>query len=533
MDISKNILEWYPFEEEADVLEIYKETSILEKVDKKINLKKLELEELKELNGQNSRLEGKYDYITLIGTYEYAPTIFEGEKPYSTFLKVLKNHLKPNGKILLAIDNRLGIKYYTGAKSKHYERIFEGIESEVRKAKPNLLIKREIEKYIKEAEFENYKFYYPLSDYNNANSIFTDEFIPKSNHSKILYPVNYEEGSIVVYNEVNAMKQICDNGKFAEFTNSYLIEISNEKIDNGIKFVNYNVFRKDKYKLMLIMKNDIVEKYAANKEAKAHIRNIEKYIKGLQELGFNVVDKVENDEIISKVINSEELDKKIVEEIKDGNFDKAYEEIENWYSYIKEKLEKKQAKGKNIFEKCKIEVPEEIKENMHFVEDGYIDLSFENVFCEEEGYLFYDQEWYFENIPLEFILYRAINNLYTYNESKIEPRIKKEDMLGRFNLNQFAPYFDELEKHIQKEILDEVAIKEYREKIKGYFKNLEQLNDVYLNIKQENEKLKQDINKINEEKNVLEENYNKLVQEYNTSRGWKMIKKFRKICGKK
>ena len=50
---------------------------------------------------------------------------------------------------------------------------------------------------------------------------------------------------------------------------------------------------------------------------------------------------------------------------------------------------------------------------MQFVKNGYIDLSFENVFYADE-YIFYDQEWYLENLPLEFILYRAINNLYIY-----------------------------------------------------------------------------------------------------------------------
>ena len=91
MNICTNILEWYPFKENADVLEIYSKTSILEKMNKNIILNKMPTEEVK-------NIDGYFDYITLIGTYEYAPAIFEGEKPYSTFLKILKEHLKPGRK---------------------------------------------------------------------------------------------------------------------------------------------------------------------------------------------------------------------------------------------------------------------------------------------------------------------------------------------------------------------------------------------------------------------------------------------------
>lgn len=246
MEMSVNILKWYPFKENAKVLEIYDTYSIVNKLEKNIKV------ESKQINNLN--INEKYDYITLIGTYEYAPTIFNNDKPYSSFLKMLKEHLNKDGKIILAVDNRLGIKYFAGAKNKHYNKLLKVVESEIRKEKPNLLLKTEIEKFIKEADFKNYKFYYPLPDYTNTATIFTDEFLPKSNYSKIVYPVNYNEESMIIFNEINVMKQICDTNKFVDFTNSYLVEISNQTIDNDIKFINYNIFRKDKYKLDLVMR---------------------------------------------------------------------------------------------------------------------------------------------------------------------------------------------------------------------------------------------------------------------------------------
>lgn len=255
----------------------------------------------------------------------------------------------------------------------------------------------------------------------------------------------------------------------------------------------------------------------------------------MKNLGFNIVEKIENEKIISKIITSEELDKKIVAKIKEGNVEEAYKEIEIWYSYIKERLEKEQTEGKDIFEKYKIEVPNEIKEKMQFVKSGYIDLSFENIFCENGDYLFYDQEWYFENIPLEFILYRAINNLYTYNSSKLEQKVKKEDIFIKFNLYHFVPYFEQIEKQIQKEILDENIVDEYRKKIGKYYKNLEELQQQEQEKEQINKQfttLKEQSEILKKEKEQIESKYNQLLNEYNTSRGWKLIKGFRSFFRK-
>ena len=542
MNKSENILKWYPFKENANILDIYKESSIFDKIDINVNIEKLSIEDMQ--NGY--KITNKYDYITLIGTFEYASTFIKEEKQYSTFLKILKDCLKPNGKILIAIDNRLGIKYLSGAKSEYYEKVFEAPTSEIRNVKPNLLLKSELEKFINEAGIKNYKFYYPLPDYKLTNTIFTDELLPKSNNSKLIYPINYEAESLVVFNEINVIKQICDNGDFVKFTNSYLIEISNDEIETDIKFVNYNIFRKPKYQLILNMSKEKVEKSPATKEASKHIENIDKYVQKLNELGFNVAEKVEEGKIISNIILEEELDRQIVLHFKEGKIEEAYNEIERYYNYISERLKKELCEGIDIFEKYEIEVSNEIKEKMTFIKNGFIDLSFENVFVTGDEYLLYDQEWYFENIPLELILYRAINNLFAYNSKKIEENIKKEELYEKFKLTSFIEYFEQIEKVIQKDILDEEEVNKYRESISECFVNIKtlkdenkELTDEYIKLKELYDTQKEKRNKIeiayddiqNQFKDVSEK-YNKLLHEYNTSRGWKLVKKYRKLTGK-
>ncbi len=527
MKFDTNILKWYPFKENAEVLEIYDEETILEKLDFKIQLKQTSIKDLK--------WEGQYDYITLIGTYEYATTMIKGNKPYSELLKQLKKHLKPDGTILLAIDNRLGIQYFVGNKSKHYFQIFNGLESKIRNKEPNLLLKSEIEKFIKEAEYTNYKFYYPVPNYRVANSIYTDDFLPKSNHSKIVYPVSYDKNSKILYNEINVMKQICDMERFQDFANSYLVEISNGNIDNDIKFINYNNFRKDDYKLILIMKPEEVEKIAQTDLAKKHIQKIKENIENLKKLNFSIIDKVQEDRIISTVQHVEELDKKLINKIMNGEIEELYQEIENWYHYIQARLNKMKSEGKDIFEVYEIDVPQEIKEKMDFVKDGYIDLSFENIFYEDE-YLFYDQEWYFENIPLEFILYRAINNLYTYNKEELEKKISKKDIINHFKLEEYVNYFDKLEEKIQKEILDEQTVMKYKNEISKVYRNLEQLDERkvkdIIELQSQNKDLELQLEKTVKEKDELEQKYMVLVTEFEKHLLWRVMRKIKNFFRK-
>ena len=42
-------------------------------------------------------LTEKYDYITLIGVFEYGEAYIQSETPYVDFLKIISRHLKPDG----------------------------------------------------------------------------------------------------------------------------------------------------------------------------------------------------------------------------------------------------------------------------------------------------------------------------------------------------------------------------------------------------------------------------------------------------
>ena len=133
--IRENILSWIPFTGEEKVLEIgsgcgavtgalcerAKEVTCIELSMKrsKINAyRHQDQDNLKILVGNFQEIEKnlteKYDYITLIGVFEYGESYIRSENPYVDFLRIISKHLKPDGKIILAIENRLGLKYWAG-----------------------------------------------------------------------------------------------------------------------------------------------------------------------------------------------------------------------------------------------------------------------------------------------------------------------------------------------------------------------------------------------------------------------------------
>ena len=65
-------------------------------------------------------LEKDYDCALLIGVLEYGASYIGGEKPFETFLKTIRKHVKKaTGTIIVAIENRYGMKYWAGCREDH------------------------------------------------------------------------------------------------------------------------------------------------------------------------------------------------------------------------------------------------------------------------------------------------------------------------------------------------------------------------------------------------------------------------------
>lgn len=167
-------------------------------------------------------LQEKYDYITLIGVFEYGESYISNEEPYETFLKTIGKHLKDNGKIIIAIENKLGLKYWAGCKEDHVDRYFEGIEDYPNTNGVRTFSKKELEQIIKKSGFSNYEFYYPYPDYKLPLNIYSDKYLPKkgelNNNMR-----NFDKERIITFDETRVYDTIIKEDLFPVYSNSYLI----------------------------------------------------------------------------------------------------------------------------------------------------------------------------------------------------------------------------------------------------------------------------------------------------------------------
>ena len=184
--IRENILSWLPFTGEEKVLEIgsgcgavtgalcrkAKEVTCIELSMKRSRInayRHRDQDNLKILVGNFQEIEKnlteKYDYITLIGVFEYGEAYIQSQDPYVDFLKIISRHLKPDGKIVLAIENRLGLKYWAGCTEDHFGTLFEGLEGYPRTSGVKTFTQKEFRGILQKAGDLKAAWYYPFPDY--------------------------------------------------------------------------------------------------------------------------------------------------------------------------------------------------------------------------------------------------------------------------------------------------------------------------------------------------------------------------------
>lgn len=522
--LEKNILQWYPMEKNLDTLQIgYIDAELVKQLcDKTRNVTILvQDEEEKQKILQNSKRDNlkvkvvqdfenysdnEYDYVTLIGTLKTFENKIEVKayRRLEFFLKLAKKLCKESGKIILVLDNKYGMKSWTTLKA----------NKNIICNQTYALSQKLINRLLEEQNLTENKYYYVLPDYKATNAIFTDAYLP--NLESINRNFLYGEEEFENFNQTEAFIELLkeERQSFKFFANSYFVEIGKSKLEpNGIQFVSYTNIRKEKYKIQTIIYEDRVEKTYANDMAKEHIQTIHKNIDIMNQKNIKTLDRYENDKIISKYIkNFDSYDKILIELLENKKEAEFFETITNYKNTLLEKLEEvdyNSIKENNVFTKYEVNVDEEMLQKLHFVKYGLWDLIFHNAFYINGEIYFYDQEWFDYNVPIEFIIYRAIAYFPIAHSY-----IRTNELYERLGLTEFLKIFEELDSNIQLEIRDDEIWKLHTSTRTGQtlfdlYKNLVaefmEYKKVYnLNtigeISEENKRLRQEIERLNQEK---------------------------------
>lgn len=216
-----------------------------------------------------------FDYICLIGVFEYGQSYIGGDTPFQDFLKLLLPHLAKGGRILIAIENKYGLKYFAGCKEDHLGTWFSGIENYGEGDGVRTFGRRGLERIFEDCGVRKAEFYYPYPDYKFMTALYSDARLPGrgelSNNLR-----NLDRDRMLLFDEGKAFDGILEEGLFPVFSNSYLAVLG-EGFDT--RYVKYSNERAAEYAIRTEIRGDArgnvsVRKYPLGHEAADHIRGM-------------------------------------------------------------------------------------------------------------------------------------------------------------------------------------------------------------------------------------------------------------------
>lgn len=354
-----------------------------------------------------------YDYICLIGVFEYAQAYISSETPYEDFLRIIGKHLKNNGRIVIAIENKLGLKYWAGCKEDHLGTWFSSLEDYPEGGVVRTFTEKGLKKTAERCGFSEISMYYPYPDYKFMTTLYSDSRLPKPGELSSNLR-NFDRERLRLFDEKLVFDTLIKEEEFPLFSNSYLMVLGEAP---GIKYAKYSNDRADAFKIKTYLTENSchgktvrqIEKHPLSNEACEHIRGIYDAYGNLAErfAGGKILMnrcKLNEDFIFQKERQNDEyvtfeyLEGKTLEELLDDCLERN--DLEKFHSLFNEYLER-------------------ISYNEEAAITDY-DLIFSNILITEDGeWHVIDYEWTFpKQIEAKEIAFRAVYCYLLENEKR-------------------------------------------------------------------------------------------------------------------
>ncbi|WP_022766542.1 class I SAM-dependent methyltransferase [Butyrivibrio sp. XPD2006] len=304
-DQRANIVEWIPMDKHAKVLEVGSGcgaiTGMLASKAKEVvacdlSRRRSEINATRNADCDNVTihvgnfrdiepdLPKDFDYIFLIGVFEYGQGYIGTDSPYEKFLRMLKRHLKKGGRIVIAIENRLGLKYFAGCKEDHLGSYFTGIEGYSPDSVARTFSRNGLINIFKKCGINEYHFYYPYPDYKFMTLLHSDSYTPKFGDLQDNVR-NFDQDRLVLFNEKRAYEDLVREDMYQEFANSFEV-ILGPGFDTI--YSKYSNDRVDEFKIRTDIAIDragrrVIRKFPLTEAAKEHVFGIRDAYLGLKQ----------------------------------------------------------------------------------------------------------------------------------------------------------------------------------------------------------------------------------------------------------
>ena len=356
----------------------------------------------------------KFDVITLIGVLEYANLFTESDNPARTMLEAIRQMLKPDGILIIAIENQLGLKYFAGSPEDHVWKIMYGVEGRYTKKDPETFGKVAITKLIENAGFGTQKFFAPFPDYKTPNSIVCDSAFEIEDFNASAFAVenalkDYQLPNYLFFSQEKAWKVVNENNLTMDMSNSFLIvasqnDESSKVIDDNIIAFHYSASRRRKFCKQSVFNVD------ENSTINVITSRMTSEEQSTEQVG-NLVNQLDS---VSPYVYGQSLNDKISDTVS-----RDYWPLEEFISLLKDYILyilKLNSSQDYIYS------PELLKQE---VDGALIDCIPQNIIISNDDaeWTLIDQEWKYKgNISLGWLVFRTLlitiqsNTRFGYNE---------------------------------------------------------------------------------------------------------------------
>lgn len=484
-EMPKAILNWYPFKKESKVLLLSYADELLEIYTKMLKDCGNAVTGMKvsQYEKQNQETGDIYDYVVLADALEYL-------KSPSETIKRLSNNLKDDGLMLIAMDNRLGLRYFCGDRDAFTERNFDSLEDYGRineNDKANLkgraYSKAEVIDFLSDAGLCDAHSFSVLPCVEEPHFLYAEDVLPDMDELMIRYKFYYRNPDTIFLEEEKMLKTIIKNGMFHQMAGGYLIECGKKVGEDAAFYTTQQVLismekGRDEAVATIIGRDDTVTKKAIYKEGVGYLNNIADNMCELKKRGINVVDgTLDGDKYVMPYIDSEsavtyfrrlfysdlkllyrELNRYFEEVLKASDY-VSYDDID-WGEYGNFGKKKKtddpnKLKWKNIA----YSKPDGIGKIM---KKGFVEMSILNCKVVDGNFVFFDQEHTIDNLPAYSVLWKTIQLIY-WGDSEANKIYPIENLVKLMGLGECLAFVASFNTQFEDKLYHVRELKKYHE----------------------------------------------------------------------
>lgn len=376
----------------------------------------------------------------------------------------LSGLLKTDGKLILAVENIFGLKYFAGTREEGSGEYFGGLNQE---AASSGYTREEVLRVLQETGLYTGHCYYPFPDYRFTMSLYSDVQLPKVGEL-IDQTGNFGQDRLILFDETKAVNVVIEKGRFREFANSYLLvagkqkktTVCNEKGEE-IVFVKFSNDRAENRNIRTCItvgeENDRhVYKLADQPQALPQITGMEEACRNLNTqfeatkfqvnrylacpggAEFEFLQGTTMEEIVDRLLEQGRMDEAreqilaVCRELAAGSGQKPFERTEAF---------------EEVFGTCTL------PEGLMAYEVTDIDMILPNILisreAEQEIWNVIDYEWFFTfPVPVHYILYRCIH--YYAETTAVRRELGAEELYQRAGLSKKeVTAYDRMERSFQ------------------------------------------------------------------------------------